>query len=611
MSELFASRRWVALLIVFLVSFAILINGLEEVPLWSDEGWTIAATDDNNPLVTIRDWAAVDVHPPAFFLGLNVWRIFTGDTILEMRYFSVLISIVGVALAYALGRALFSYRAGLFAALFYGLHDLVNVLTQEVRHYPLQMALVTLALWLYWRFHQRPTRRRGFAFMLAGTALLYTHYWGGFILLAAALHALLTRRNQLRPFALTFGGIGLLFIPWLPALYNQITLERPGGLPHALENTVWVYRVLAFQLLGTPELLWLILMSAGIIGTWAFLPRHWLPKSPGLLLLFAFIIPPLLTIALNVIYPVLSFRALAVVIPPAMILAASGLARFRMPEGGIILAFIVLFSLTTTAAAPIDRPDWPTIADDISARSTSSDVVLLENDTDEFTLVYYLQQTGRETIYLHSERTRLLSPENYEDFMRESLAHADGIWIAKLGWPGISGDVRQELAQMGFTESAPERAYGMYDDRPILLWRLDRQPQTEALVTFGDELRLMRADISAHPDLLTVNLLWSPTIEPTQEYTVSILLFGPDGVENQDSRPLSGQSLTSTWQSDGIYFDSHSIPLENLPPGTYNVGVQVYYFTDETFTEIENIEASDCSDDADCRFIILDTITLE
>jgi hypothetical protein len=29
----------------------------------------------------------------------------------------------------------------------------VQVQTQEVRHYPQQMMMVSLALWLYWRFH--------------------------------------------------------------------------------------------------------------------------------------------------------------------------------------------------------------------------------------------------------------------------------------------------------------------------------------------------------------------------------------------------------------------------------------------------------------------------
>ena len=190
---------WLPLVPILLLGFALLVAGLTATSLWSDEGWTIAATDGTTPMEIITGWVKPDVHPPLFFLELRLWRAFTGDAIFELRYFSVLISTLGIVLAYRLGKSLFGNRAGWFAALFYALHDLVNVLTHEVRHYPQQMLLVTLALWLYWRFYRRPTPKNGSAFALAGAALIYTHYWGGFILLGMALHALITKWGRWQP----------------------------------------------------------------------------------------------------------------------------------------------------------------------------------------------------------------------------------------------------------------------------------------------------------------------------------------------------------------------------------------------------------------------------
>lgn len=167
---------WWPVLLPLLLGAALLIVGLTETSLWSDEGWTIAASAEANPLHIITEWAAVDVHPPLFFINLSIWRLFVGDTVLELRYFSVLVSLVGVALAYRMGSEMFGRRAGLLAALFYALHDLIAVLTQEVRHYPQQILLALLVPGLYWRFWQRPDRWRGAAFALGGAALLYTHY---------------------------------------------------------------------------------------------------------------------------------------------------------------------------------------------------------------------------------------------------------------------------------------------------------------------------------------------------------------------------------------------------------------------------------------------------
>lgn len=615
---------WWAVVPALLLGFAIFVTNLDRVSLWSDEGWTIAASAAHSPVDTVAEWVVPDVHPPLYFLALQGWRVFTGDSVFELRTFSVLVSLLGIAFTYQAGRRWFNPAAGLLGATFYALHDLIHVLTQEVRHYPGQMALVALVLWLYGRFFDRPTRTRGVAFVLAAAALMLTHYWGGFIVLALGVQALLTRllpalrRPNMRGAAwrlmLAFFAVGLLFLPWLPALIHQITLERPNGLPHALENTNWVMRVLLYQLLGVPEVFWLVMMAAGTVGAFALAPRRWLPTPATLAVSLAAALPVLLSILINTGYPILSFRALAVVVPPAMLLAAHGLSRFGTTERAVVAIFIVLFSLTGRSAAPIDRPDWPTIAAVITLHADASDVILLENDTDEHALDYYIARTDRPVQAYHTDHVRDFTPEDYPAYLAQALDGVDGVWVAKLGWPGDpedpTGDIRPTLsAEYGFQMSLPEHNYGMYNDRPILVWRLDRAPQPgEGIATFGDELRLIRAQTHIHPDgTLLVNLLWSPLVQPSQDYTVSIRLNGPDGPANVDARPQDG-ALTTTWAPGSLQFDSHALP--DLPPGTYEVGVLLYYPTDPSFSSTEIAPADDCSDDPECRFIFFDTVTI-
>ena len=620
---------YIPLVMIFLLGFLVLTYQLDKVALWADEGWTIGATNASDPLVTVRDWVAIDVHPPLFFIGLDGWRVFTGDTIFELRYFSVMVSMVGIAVAFRLGKSLYGTRAGLFAGLFYALHDLIKVLTQEVRHYSGQMLLSTLTVWMYWRFWKQPTRGRGIAFVLAGTALIYTHYWGGFVLLGLAIHALITHRKNLKPFIYAFASIGLLYLPWIPVLIHQITLERPGGLPHALPNTSTVYAVLTFQLLGIPELLWVVLCVVGAVGMFTVkfdtiraVWRAWKPTPATLLPLPVIILTPALSILLNNFYPTLSFRSLGVIVPLAIVLAAHGLSRFRLPEQTAVLVFIILFSLSKTGSTPLQRAPWEQIGAFMTQHATANDVILLELDTDVDPMAYYLSQAANQTDYVFSERVRETEPDAYPALMEATLSGHTGIWVAKLGWAELDGDVRGELMARGYVQTTPEIAYGAYlDEGGMFVWRLDRPPQTAPLTVYSDPqnddnsdaLMLRSAEVDAHPDGVTVNLLWSVETTPERDYTISAFVLGEDGTfMNQDSAPFEGRSPTTTWTADGYYFDSHLIDTSALPAGVYQVGVAVYAFTDQTFTEIRNLSADDCRDAPDdCRFIFIGTVTLE
>lgn len=589
-----------------------LSHNLTANSLWADEGWTIAATNEASPIAVVTDWVYEDVHPPLFFIGLNIWRQFTGDTIFEMRVYSVLITLLGVALIYRLGRALFSEKAGWIAAFLFSVHDLVHVLTQEVRHYPQQQTLTILALYTYWRFWRKPTLRRGFISALAGGALLYSHYWGGFVLLGLGIHALVTRYQNIRPYLMANIGIGLLFAPWLPAVYHQITLERPGGLPHALDNSWLVYKTLAYQLIGVPELFWIVLGVAGMAGFWVSQqPRQWLPSAATLTLTVVVVVTVGLSLLINTRYPTLSFRSLAVVIPPSILLIAHTLAQFRRQEMIVIGVFIIMESLAITSAQPIERAPWPDIADFIDQHSTH-DAVLLEMDTDDLPMLYYLDHMPTEVDVLSSQSIRQNQPDIYQAELSAFLANHDGVWLIRFGF--FEYDIRPEITAQGFVQSAaPIIDYGRYaDGRPIEIYRYDRTPE-QAVVRFENTLELMRESVAITDEQLTINLLWSPLEPPDHNYTISTFLLTEDGtlaLPNQDSYPFNGRSPTTDWQPGGYYYDSQRYDITTVAAGSYRVGLKVYYFTDTDFRQLEIAPPSDCASDPNCEFYIIDEVDI-
>lgn len=609
-------RYWPLFAMVALLIFSalLLLPTLDQRGLWVDEGWTVWATDAPH-LAEVTERVNEDVHPPLYFYALYGWRQVTGDTVFEMRYFTVLTTLLAVTMVYRLGCTLFNTQAGLIAVLLYTLQDLMLVLSQEIRQYPMQQLLATLTLWAYWRFWQRPNRHNGAIFAVAGSALLWTHYWGGFVLLALAIHALLTcgLRRKIVPFLLANGAIGLSYLLWLPVLYRQMTQEISGGLGHALPNSWDSYKVLAFQLLGRPEIFWLILFAFGTISV---VMRE---RSAKKLLSQPIVMPALvafmtvgLTIAINAEYAIMSFRALSVILPIVAVLFAYALMQFRSYERAVVVLFMVAQGLTTTNADhPLHLP-WPEITGFVAEHTTADEMALIESNFDAYAQFYYFNQHG--TAYLPTELRRHEHAADFQTWLGQKLADTDGLWVVQHNVP--YRDIRPELTQLGYIQTT-SLAWQPNPNWSVELWRFDRPPITAPRATFDENLQLARATASSFENGVTINLLWSPIEKPAYSYTISVFLLNEGGGLacaagcQLDSYPFENRANTLDWNPGGYYFDGHVLRPQNLPPGRYQVGVKVYYFTDTDFTQLQIAPASDCSANPACEYIIVNTLEID
>jgi uncharacterized membrane protein len=214
--------RLLCLVLILLLGWTLRTHDLDKRSLWEDEGWTMLLS--KGPGVDdVTETLVDDQHPPLFFLLFRGWRNLTGESEFATRYFSVLISMIAVALIAQLGRELFTPTAGLLAALLLALADNHIDLAQEVRHYSQLATFVILSSLCYVRWWRHPTRTNRIGYVLASIALLYTHYLGGYVLIAQVIHALLTVRPRRRLFEamFLFGAICLGFLPWLPVVLIQ------------------------------------------------------------------------------------------------------------------------------------------------------------------------------------------------------------------------------------------------------------------------------------------------------------------------------------------------------------------------------------------------------
>jgi uncharacterized membrane protein len=207
----------------FSLAFSVRASALlaaPNLPFWFDEAWTAQfATFPSSPLTVVRRVATEDLHPPLGYLVYKAWAGLLGvrDEIESppppghedrLRSLPLLAGALGAGfLALAAFRLGASEAVALASALFFAVSPVALSVGLEVRQYGLLLFLFPLLLYAF------VTGQRWF-FALVGAVALYTHYGALLFLLPFALH---------RPFRLPVSFAFLLFLPWLPTLFHQIT----------------------------------------------------------------------------------------------------------------------------------------------------------------------------------------------------------------------------------------------------------------------------------------------------------------------------------------------------------------------------------------------------
>jgi uncharacterized membrane protein len=164
-----------------------LIN-LAQQPLWGDE---VLSLDISSYLSHIpqllRYLAAVEVHPPLYYIILHYWVNWFGTGTLFVRLPSVVLGLGCIILSYYWGKIIFSSKKiGLIAALIMAVLPFQLEFSQEARPYIFFCffgMLASLSLWQYYRTKYWPY---WIGYILSCIVGLYLHYSYLFILFGLA-----------------------------------------------------------------------------------------------------------------------------------------------------------------------------------------------------------------------------------------------------------------------------------------------------------------------------------------------------------------------------------------------------------------------------------------
>jgi mannosyltransferase len=609
-------------LAILLLSAGLRFYRLDYQSYWHDEGNSLHLAGET--ISVIIQSAAADIHPPAYYLALKLWRAGLGESEFALRSLSALAGVVLAALAFRLGRHLFSPPAALVAATLAAINPFLIYYAQEARMYALAATLGAASFGLFAVWLKRPLLPKSgwpvsAAYVAVSTWGLYTHYAFGFIILAqnaimAAyfLGALLAggqARRSGRPAALgqLAAWLGLqalsllLYLPWLPVAYRQLV-----GWPAAREFHPFfsalaeVGRYLAFgRTIETSTALPAVGLAGLVLllGLWrgdarrSILPLFWLLVPVGLTLAFGLLSEPF-------------SKFLLVAVPPLCLLLGQGIGSLgehkRPQEGQAALAlrfsaFVALalgaVALTTPSLQNLYfnpayfRDDYRGIARYVESIQRPGDAIVLiaPNQAEAFD---YYHRSGAEVFPL--PHSRPLDPAETTRALEAMAVTHPRIFV--LYWADQQADPGHFVE--GWLNTHAFKASDTWYGQVRLATYAVSAPATEIATASGAQFEvsaqahitlagyaLQAAELSPG-DILQLTLFWQTDAPLSERYKVFVHVYADPAQPppaQQDGEPGGGLLITSSWAPGRRYADNHGVALPaDLPPGRYTLAIGLY-----------------------------------
>jgi hypothetical protein len=329
--ESFLERRFaVPAVLVTLVGLSLALRSTQLAQgFWIDEGISVG--------VAHHHWSSIphllrqDGSPPGYYMLLGLWIRAFGDSERATHALSLLFALASIPLAYVAARSIFDRLTGLVAAVLVAFTPYLTYYGQETRMYALEGFLSLLAVLAYVNGVLRERHWWAVALVPTLALMVYSHNWALFFCLALAVATLLYGREHLRTFALVALGVAILYAPWLPTLLTQ---ARHTGAPWSTKPSFHeLFTAPGTVLGGDASFVALVVTAAAVLAVTARRDERVLAVLVAVTVVAAWLA--------SQISPAWTTRYFAVVLGPAVLLAAAAIVRAR--RLGIVALVVVLF----------------------------------------------------------------------------------------------------------------------------------------------------------------------------------------------------------------------------------------------------------------------------
>lgn len=339
------SVPWLVVLCSMIVLSAFLrLKGLTFQSYWDDELFSVAVSDPSRSLFEVIRLTVEDVHPPLFQILLWLWFKCFGFTEWTGRLFPAICGILAIPVMYLLGHEARGRDVGLIAALMCSVNFYHLCYSQEVRSYSLLFLLGSLSFLFFLKL-MFASGKRDFAFYMVFTvALVYTHFFGIFAVIAQFIWMLarLKRSPHLLKTSIIAGGLMLLVtLPLIP-----VVLKNAGMVSFWIPRPPPYFIFLYFNhYFGSPMIAAFVALSLfyGLIRRSSNEREY----AAGMFLVWALTVYLIPYIRSMISAPMLTDRNSIVALPAIFILGAFGVAKIKNKLLKIALTLTFLFvSLT-------------------------------------------------------------------------------------------------------------------------------------------------------------------------------------------------------------------------------------------------------------------------
>jgi len=216
-------KKWIFILIIFLIN--ILIKGLQitHSSIWLDEAHT--ATQSLKSISQIINESANDQNPPVYFIIMHFWTKVFGISEFGIRSFSLLMSLVSVVLLFFFAERHFGLLTAVVASFLFTFSQLQIYFSIEARSFALVGLLSLISFAVFLRMIKKPRLFTGLILALVNTMMIYSHFISAFIIpvqLSFVLLFYLKNKRVLKAGLTSVGVTMLLFLPWLSNLYSNL-----------------------------------------------------------------------------------------------------------------------------------------------------------------------------------------------------------------------------------------------------------------------------------------------------------------------------------------------------------------------------------------------------
>jgi len=308
------------------------------------------------------------VHPPLHYFMLRAWLRLFGFGVLQARLLSAIFGTLSILMLYLLANYLFGRRTAVLSSLLLAVSQLGIMFSQEARPYAMFLFFFLCSCYLFLVALRKKRALPWWGFVCSSILMIYTHYWGVFVVLSLVLYAILYRKRYSLPISWWIGGAALalvLYAPWMTsgvvrqALTDRKTLPVQQGPWFAVHWWTFASAINSFNNGKTKGLLessplWTFLVG-GLLFTAPLVlalkpliprpeakPSERLEQESVTVVAILWILPMLLILGLGALNVQYNVRYVSFCAAPYYILVARGFSQLKSPWPRQALLVLVL-----------------------------------------------------------------------------------------------------------------------------------------------------------------------------------------------------------------------------------------------------------------------------